>query len=400
LTAPVAINTRRNYPVTEKVFLKRVNRQRILLNYLIQQQNPVVTGPAFVFKTSNTLTNAVVETKRINRTRILLNYYSSLSAPSISAVNGMQYLGPTVITGANFGASQGAGTVYIGGWPQSVTTWSNTSITLNATYRGPALYGIPISVSVLTNTGLQSFFTYVAGLTPQQGWAYVNLTSINTVAAYRLTTTPDLSIGDQVAWGNISPVTGTVTVAADASFTTNGNTAQFYFEVNTGDGSGWDQPALQIITNPINPVSPYKLLNDEVSAIINQGLNITPNIIWQYNPVVPYGYVVSVTPTSGTTVNEWSYVTIVVSLGPPPSALTYTVPNVVGLQVYQAEQQCWGAGLDIGQRVYQFSSTVASGYVIAQSLTPLAIEPPGTQIILTVSLGPVPTPTPYTVTVP
>ena len=59
------------------------------------------------------------------------------------------------ITGTNFEASQGAGTVTIGGITQAVTAWSGTSITVTVG-RGTNKYGVGVNVVVTNNSALSS----------------------------------------------------------------------------------------------------------------------------------------------------------------------------------------------------------------------------------------------------
>ena len=146
-------------------------------------------------------------------------------------------------------------------------------------------------------------------------------------------------------------------------------------------------------------LSQYTDLYVYIAQLINAGMLVEPNVNWITSATVPYGKVISVVPVGGSTVNLWTYVTINASLGPPSGAQTATVPNVVGVQVFQAEATCWKAQLDVGQRIYAFSNSVAAGYVIAQSLVVGAGVSLGTSIQLTVSIGPTPPAAPTT-TVP
>jgi hypothetical protein len=136
---------------------------------------------------------------------------------------------------------------------------------------------------------------------------------------------------------------------------------------------------------------------DATQRCVNAGLIIGQDQ-WVTNPFIPYGYVISQNPPSGTVVAEWTVVNFVVSFGPGASQQQVTVPNVVGLEARQAESACWAVGMDVGQRSYAYSSTVSSDYVIAQSVAAGIQVYTGTPISMTVSIGPAPTTT--TVTVP
>lgn len=146
------------------------------------------------------------------------------------------------ITGTDFGASQGAGSVTIGGVVQAVTSWADTSITVLVA-RGTNKYGSAVNV-VVTDNALASSSPYaLTGLTPQSGWSYVNITTPNTSVGARISTTPDLSSGDQVAYDNVG---GLVSVAADATFSVGTSVQSFDFEVWSSP-EGWGFAATQYI---------------------------------------------------------------------------------------------------------------------------------------------------------
>ncbi len=363
-------------------YVRQVPRRRLLFNYLQRAAQVFPVGAPVALRYVRSAEPWPATNRLSPRRATLLRFAANTNSPNISSTSGFQYFGTTTIIGTGFGASPG--TVTLNGWPQTVTTWSATTITIGSTFRGKSQYGVPVSVAVNASNGTSGTFTYPAGFTPQTGWAYINLTAVNTTAAYRLTATPDLSIGDQVAWGAVNPGTNNVTVYSDATFSATANTLNFYFEVNTGDGTGWGSSALQTVGQSVT----YKDIWVEIAAVVNAGLFVTPSVQWVHSQTIPYGKVISVTPASGTTVNPYTYVTLIASLGPPVAAGFSTVPTVTGQQVYFAEQALASAGLSIGQRTYQNSSIVASGYVIAQSVTGGTQQALGTIVSLTVSIGP------------
>ena len=368
-----------------------VPRKRQMLALLARSQQTYATGAGrLIFKRTD-VDLRYTSTRLVPRKRIMLNLLAASNLPAISGVSGMSYFGVTIISGANFGAA--VPTVTIGGWPQTVFANSPTSITISSTFRGLSEYGVPVTVSVTNNsTRNTANFVYTPGFSPQVGWQYVNLTSVNTTAAYRLTATPDVAIGDQVAWGTVAPVGGLVTVNADATFETNALAQFFYFEVN--DGTGWGPQALVTV---VAVALLYTDLYVFIAQLINAGMMVQPNVNWITSSTVPYGKVISVVPVGGSVVNLWTYVTINASLGPAAGTTLNQVPNVVGQQAYDAERSCWNAQLDVGQRIYAFSNTVAAGYIIAQSVASGTLQPPGTSIQLTVSLGAQSTPTTTTI---
>jgi serine/threonine-protein kinase len=146
----------------------------------------------------------------------------------------------------------------------------------------------------------------------------------------------------------------------------------------TADGSG---VALGV---PINTV---------VNALINNGLLITPSIVWATSSTFNYGTVSNISPIGGSIVPLWTYVTLTVSLGPPNTVTNVTVPNLVGLQQYYAHQSIGQTGLTWLVDLYQYSATVPATYVIAQSIAAGTSVTPSTTIQITVSNGPQPTQT-------
>jgi hypothetical protein len=334
-------------------------RKILLSRYGIK---PAVNGLPFGIINRRELVVGRLSVRHSPIKKILLSYIATATQPSIQSITTPAvYLAPFTINGVNFGSTQG--TVTIGDWPQTVTTWSATQIVIASLQRGLNPYGQPITITVTAAGGLAGNYTYPAGVVPETGWSYVTLTSINPTAAYRLTTTPvDLAVGDQVAWGNIEAPGTEVVVLPDASIVSS-SYATFDFEAWT-TGAGWGSQALvTLLTTAVGgPV------NTEVSNCVNAGLLV--RLQWEQSNTVPFGNVISVVPASGTSVPIFSYVTITGSLGPvtanPPTAL---VPNVVGLPWPQAQQVMAAAGLQNTNPTYAQSASVGAGTVTAQSLT-------------------------------
>lgn len=148
-----------------------------------------------------------------------------------------------VITGVNFGASQGTGSVSLGGVAQTVTAWSDTSITVTVA-RGTNKYGAAVSLIVTINGGTTSNTSAaVTGLLPQTGWSYIDLTTPNATSANRLTATADLASGDQVAWDTKSSL---VVVYADATFSAEATVVSFGAEA-WFTANGWGSTGTQTL---------------------------------------------------------------------------------------------------------------------------------------------------------
>lgn len=183
-----------------------------------------------------------------------VTYKGGASGPSISGVSNASPANGSAltITGTNFGASQGAGTVNLGGTVQTVTSWAATSITITVA-RGANQYGVTLNIVVTDNGAAASNAFPITGIVPQSGWSYVNLTAQNADSTKRLTASADLASGDQVAYDN---KTSLVTVLADSTFYCTSAVASFNCEAWTGGaGGGWGTTALQTI-NAVAPPPP------------------------------------------------------------------------------------------------------------------------------------------------
>jgi beta-lactam-binding protein with PASTA domain len=121
------------------------------------------------------------------------------------------------------------------------------------------------------------------------------------------------------------------------------------------------------------------------SAVIAAGLN-AGFVLPYYSTTVPVGSVISTSPAAGTTVAQGKSILFYVSQGPQMAK----VPNVVGLTQANAGTAITSAGLTTGTITQAYSSTVASGNVISQSLASGTSVVLGTAVNLTVSMGPKP----------
>ncbi len=164
------------------------------------------------------------------------------AAPAISGVGDTtpSHTEALTISGSNFGASQGTGGVTIGGVTQTVTAWGNTSITVTVA-RGTNKYGVAVNVVVTSGAGLSSSPFALTSLQPQTGWAYVDVGTPNTTAANRITASPDIASGDQIAYETVGAA---VEVFDDATFSAGSGVTEFDVEVWT-PGDGWGSVATQ-----------------------------------------------------------------------------------------------------------------------------------------------------------
>jgi hypothetical protein len=100
---------------------------------------------------------------------------------------------------------------------------------------------------------------------------------------------------------------------------------------------------------------------------------------------VPAGSVISQNPLAGASVAPGTAVALVVSIGPA----NVTVPDVVGQTQAAATTAIEGAGLLVGPITMTNSATVPAGSVISQNPSAGVSVAPGSEVLLTVSLGPV-----------
>jgi serine/threonine-protein kinase len=115
---------------------------------------------------------------------------------------------------------------------------------------------------------------------------------------------------------------------------------------------------------------------------------LTWRITQVYDDEVAKDVVIAQSPKEGTRVDEGAEVALTVSLGTQPPA-NVTVPDVEGMTSSDAQQALESAGL-IVQTVEVYNATVPDGNVIAQSPAAGSSVAPDTQVLIAVSLGPVP----------
>lgn len=144
------------------------------------------------------------------------------------------------VTGANFGATQGAGTLVIGGQAQTVTAWADTSISYTAN-RGVNLNDVAVNAVVTDDNAVSSANYALTGFDPPAGYSYVTLASINASAPLRITAIADLAIGNQLEWDE-----ALVTINDDGSFVADPAVTQFNVRAGVTT-DGWSALVLQTI---------------------------------------------------------------------------------------------------------------------------------------------------------
>lgn len=167
------------------------------------------------------------------------------------------------LTVLNAGASQGAGSVTLAGVAQTVTAWSNTSITITIAL-GNNKYGVNASL-VLNTDGGQSSSGYNVQVQPASGKSYTNLSGTLATTGNRIEAVADLASGDQVEVSNV--VGGTisdVTLNVDASFSCSVGVTSF--DVRANDGT-WGSIATQYVSGPGSAQLRYGVVRYAVRSI-------------------------------------------------------------------------------------------------------------------------------------
>lgn len=182
-------------------------------------------------------------------TNLAVTNGSTVVGPAITGVSSAtpRYNSSLTITGTAFNSTQSTGTVTIGAVAQTVTAWSDTSITVTVA-RGTNKYGT--ALNILVRNGVTTLTSAVFSLTnilPQTGWAFVNIGTPNATTSLRLTSTADLASGDQIAYQAVTGTGGVVTVASDGSWSSPSDVTSFPFEVWTNTTDGWGTTATQTI---------------------------------------------------------------------------------------------------------------------------------------------------------
>ncbi|WP_227766922.1 Stk1 family PASTA domain-containing Ser/Thr kinase [Zhaonella formicivorans] len=106
-----------------------------------------------------------------------------------------------------------------------------------------------------------------------------------------------------------------------------------------------------------------------------------------YHPSLPAGYVVKQSPEAGKPVKRTRPVILVLSLGPELKP----VPGVLGEPERTARITLTNAGFNVAEQVEEvYDEEIEAGRVVAQNPEPEVKKPLGTEVTLTVSLGPEP----------
>lgn len=175
---------------------------------------------------------------------------------------------------------------------------------------------------------------------------------------------------------NLPAVVGSIAVAAALVF-------GIYLLLN--NLSAETEPAVTTLPPPVSLRVPdvAGLAEEEARLRLQEaGFRVTP--VAEPSETVEAGLVIRTEPRAGLETEEGAVVSIVTSSGPN----LVTVPNVVGSTQQRAATVLRGLGFAMA--VEAANSEAGVGEVIAQSPSAGADSPPGAEITLTVSIGPVP----------
>jgi len=137
---------------------------------------------------------------------------------------------------------------------------------------------------------------------------------------------------------------------------------------------------------PSGPV-PFPTIQATILVLSAAGFVADPVIAYAYSTTVPDGYVISLSPQPGSNVPINTPIQLTVSLGPPNPVLSTNIPNVVGMQLLQAQAALVAASLEVGNLSWQYG---AGEINVVLSQSPVAgTVPVYTQVDLVFLAGPV-----------
>lgn len=158
-----------------------------------------------------------------------------------------------------------------------------------------------------------------------------------------------------------------------------------------GGGSSQEKGATVMLTISAGkePISVPKLTGSTQSAALEtlERLGLKASYSSQYSETVPNGTVISQNPSPGSTRYQGDTITFVVSKGREP----ITVPSVTRQSESSASNAITSKGLRVSVR-REYSSSVASGYVISQSPSGGSIRYRNDTVTIVVSKGKAPNP--------
>ncbi len=125
----------------------------------------------------------------------------------------------------------------------------------------------------------------------------------------------------------------------------------------------------------------------EEAQVVLQAANLVVGTVKeQYNDVVPAGKIISQIPDAGAMAKQGDAVNLTVSLG----SQVVTVPDLINMDIEEAEAALIAAGLVLGETSEAYHASVEAGKISAQGRAPGSAVQRGTEISVVLSLGPAP----------
>jgi len=145
--------------------------------------------------------------------------------------------------------------------------------------------------------------------------------------------------------------------------------------------------------DPITMPNVYNLSEGNARTILNSLLlNLQIDVQEVSDDSVTEGYVVRTIPAEGSSLKKGDTVYLLISSGPKTKMVE--VPDFYGYSLSKAREVIDLNNLTYGTTKEEYSETAAAGTVIGQSIAHGTSVSEKTEIILTISLGPAPTPEP------
>lgn len=164
------------------------------------------------------------------------------SAPSLDTIPSTAFPGQSrTVSGSGFGATQGTGGLTIGGVSQTITSWSDTSITFT-TVLGANSYGTGKVVELTTDAGGTDTGAIELVANTAGGFGVVTMSSPNTTdeSSVAFGATPTVVTGDQFEWEDFNAL-GNLAIGPDAfvsSVDTEGTFRGRFWDASDGTWGG------------------------------------------------------------------------------------------------------------------------------------------------------------------
>jgi len=110
----------------------------------------------------------------------------------------------------------------------------------------------------------------------------------------------------------------------------------------------------------------HSTLRNAKLIIDKLGLGID-TIIYEYDNIIPDGFISFQLPRKGKTVKSSTNMTLGVSRGAPPDY--YIIPDVVNFSLNRARKAIINEGLRVGELIYEFQPDLVPNTIIEQNMT-------------------------------